>query len=459
MTRSIIAWNRFGLGGTPQQAQPREPGGWLLDQLAKYDPRPAHIADQPPGTDAIRSYLEIREIRRQRRASGASDDGEDLIKPIRRRAGETYISNVAARGLTAIESDAPFAERLVHFWANHFAVSIQKNQLRGIAGAHEFETIRPHVLGKFGDMLRAAVLHPAMFVYLDQFQSAGPTSQIALRSRRRGRESGLNENLAREILELHTMGADGGYTQADVTEFAKAMTGWSISGLQRTRRAQSFDHGVAWAEYQHEPGTRTVLGHAFRQGGKAQSLEILDMLATHPSTARHVATKLARHFAGDEPPAGLVKRLEDVFLETDGDLPSLYRALVDSPEPWVPQSIKFRSPWEWSISALRAVGTRGMTPRRFTKMQSELGQIVWGPPSPQGYPDEASGWAAPDALLRRIEVAAQIAAFSQEDDAAALARHLFGDRLNDATATWIARAESPQQGVALLLSSPEMMRR
>ncbi|MDN3645779.1 DUF1800 domain-containing protein [Pontixanthobacter aestiaquae] len=460
MTPISIAWNRFGLGGRPQDQQPDNPERWLLDQFERYDPRPAAIASQPNSTEAIQSYLGIRTIRRMARESGAEDRGQQQIREVRQTARRNYVQAVAARGAQAVESDAPFAERMVYFWSNHFAVSVQKNQLRGMAGAHEFEAIRPHVLGSFRDMLRAAVLHPAMFIYLDQFQSTGPNSQIAVRRRRRGRnEAGLNENLAREILELHTLGAQGGYTQADVTEFARAMTGWTVDGTARARRAATLPNGSAWAGYMHEPGSRTVLGQTYTQDGHEQSLAILDTVAKHPSTAKHVATKLVRHFAGDEPPQPMIARLERTFLESNGDLPSLYRAIVESPEAWTEQPVKFRTPWEWSIAIMRATGGSRMNARRFVRMQQELGQVPWGPPSPQGYPDTSSNWAAPDALIRRVEVAAQIAALSREGDIPSLARHLFQDGLNDSTATWISRAESPEQGLALLLSSPEMMRR
>ncbi len=460
MTPTSIAWNRFGLGGRPQDQLPDDPQRWLLEQLDRYDPRPAGIASQPSSTEAIEGYLSIRNIRRMARESNAEDRGREQVQEVRQTVRRNYVQAVAARGQQAIESDAPFAERMVHFWSNHFAVSVQKNQVRGMAGSHEFEAIRPNVMGNFRDMLRSAVLHPAMFIYLDQFQSTGPNSQVSVRRRRRGRdEAGLNENLTREILELHTLGAQGGYTQTDVTEFARALTGWTVAGISRARRAQTLPNGSAWANYLHEPGSRTVMGQTYRQDGHEQSLAILDTIAKHPSTAKHVATKLARHIAGDEPPETMVARLEKTFLESEGDLPSLYRAIVESPEAWTVEPVKFRTPWEWSIAILRATGGSGMNARRFTRMQQELGQVPWGPPSPQGYPDTANNWAAPDAVIRRVEVAAQIAALSREDDVPTLARHLFQDGLNDSTATWISRAESPEQGLALLLSSPEMMRR
>ncbi|MXP31892.1 DUF1800 family protein [Erythrobacter jejuensis] len=464
--------NRFGLGAQGVQSAPDRPRVWLLDQLSEFDPAPRPIAARPTGADAAKDFLAYRAAQRNARRGqrdltsleDASDGLRQVLRGYFRGARQSYIADVGARAQAAVESNAPFVERMVHFWSNHFTVSVAKRQASAFAGPYEFGAIRPHVLGKFGDMLRATALHPAMLLYLDQLQSVGPNSVGARFRNGRRRDPnqnqvGLNENLAREIFELHTLGVDGGYAQSDVTEFARALTGFTLAGLPFLRNAIELGNGVAFADLVHEPGSRTIMGQTYRQSGGEQALAILSDLSRHPATARHIATKLARHFSSDDPPPSLVTRLETVFLETDGDLPSLYRTLIEAPEPWQNGAMKFRTPWEWSIASLRATGTTGINPRIFTGMQSELGQVVWGAPSPAGYPDLAKDWAAPDALVRRIEVAARIAGNARPSSVPTLARNLFPDSLGEPTATAIARAESPRQGLALLLSSPEMMRR
>jgi uncharacterized protein (DUF1800 family) len=373
---------------------------------------------------------------------------------------------VAARTGAALTAPAPFVERLVHFWANHFAVSADKLPVIGIAGLLEFEAVRPHVFGRFRDMLLAVEQHPAMLLYLDQAQSIGPGSMAANLAERLGRRRrGLNENLAREILELHTLGVDGGYSQADVTEFARALTGWTVSGLVRgpVRRIVGSTGSPGtfhFAEAIHEPGERRVLSGRYPQAGEAQARAVLEDLAAHPATARHLAVKLARHFAGDEPPTALVERLSSAYLGSGGDLPTVYRALIDSPEAWVPAPVKFRTPWEWSIAALRAIGARELEGRAAGGLLAQLGQPVWRPGSPAGYDDVAASWNGPDALMRRVEAAERIAArTSGLVDARTLAPRLLPGMLTPATGQAIARAESPVQGLALLLVAPEFLRR
>jgi uncharacterized protein (DUF1800 family) len=356
-------------------------------------------------------------------------------------------------------------ERLVHFWSNHFAVSVDKAAVLGLAGPMEFEAIRPQMRGRFRDLLRAVVRHPAMLLYLDQAQSVGPDSPFGRRVQRR--QLGLNENLAREILELHTLGVDGGYAQGDVTELARALTGWTAAGFGRgpvarrlARMDGAADGAFLFVPQMHQPGARTILGRRFAEGGAEQALAALDMLAAHPATARHIATKLTRHFAGDTPPPAMVSRLEQAFLSSDGDLPTLYRAVVASPEAWVPQPVKFRTPWEWSIAALRALDVREAPRFATVGLLNQLGQPVWRPGSPAGYDDIAASWAAPDALMRRVEAAERIALrMGRAADARALAPALFPDALGTATSQAIARAEDGTQALALLLASPEMMRR
>ncbi|ANU08307.1 DUF1800 domain-containing protein [Paraurantiacibacter namhicola] len=459
MSDITIAWNRFGLGARAGERPPPDLRGWLLDQLDRFDPRPAPIAALPGTAESVAGLTEFLSNRRRARQMGDEDPADKPNDVQRQDLRGMLLGSVTARGLVAVRTDAPFPERLVHFWANHFTVSIAKRQTTALVGPHEFEAIRPNIMGNFRHLLRAAVLHPAMLAYLDQSNSTGPSSQLAQRAGRRNRELGLNENLAREIMELHTLGVNGGYSQEDVTEFARAMTGWTMQGLPRARRAEPIGDGLAWSEFQHEPGTRTVLGRSYAQAGPEQSLAMLDAFAAHPSTARHVATKLARHFAADDPPPEMVARLERAFLDSDGDLPTIYRAMVDSPEAWDGSRPKFRTPWDWTIASFRALGLDDFEPRLLHGTLRELGQPCWAATSPKGYDDIAASWAAPDALIRRVEAAETLAKQAGDIDALALAQALFPRALNDSTATAIRGADNRQQAAALLLASPEMMRR
>jgi uncharacterized protein (DUF1800 family) len=322
------------------------------------------------------------------------------------------------------------------------------------------------VLGKFGDMLNAVERHPAMLLYLDQAQSVGPNSPIGARVASRGaRRIGLNENLAREIMELHTLGVRTGYTQADVTEFARAMTGWTVSGLGRGVGARfTGTDGPAgafvFAAPLHEPGGRTIMGKRYDEAGEHQAQSVLDDLAVHPSTARHLATKLARHFAGDTPPPALVERLQATYLKTGGDLPSVYRVLIEAPETWAPQPVKFKTPWEWSVSSMRALGVKTLQPLAITGLLNQLGQPTWRPGSPAGYDDIAASWAGPDAVMRRVEAAERFASRANGAiDARALAPKLFPAAVTPATTQALANADSPGEALALLLVAPEFMRR
>ncbi|MFM5884422.1 MAG: DUF1800 family protein [Novosphingobium sp.] len=472
MSETSVALGRFGLGGRsggPAIGDPRE---WLLGQLGRFAPRPAAIA-RLPGTPALIAMLRDAQTERKERKAEAppnppASDPAAPGKKARANPGmpgpykdlrEQYVSAVGARTAAALASDTPFVERLVHFWANHFAVSIDKVVTVGLAGAFEFEAIRPYVLGSFGQMLGAVERHPAMLLYLDQAQSIGPGSRLGQRAAQRGRDRGLNENLAREILELHTLGVRSGYSQADVTEFARALTGWTVGGLGRLPALQGSGDGYTFAEIIHEPGLRTIMGKRYDQPGERQAQAVLDDLAVHPATARHIATKLARHFAADDPPPALVTRLEQAFLRSGGDLPTVYRALIAAPEPWAAPAAKFRTPWEWTITALRGTCVTALPGATAAAVFQQLGQPVWKPGSPAGYDDTAPSWVGPDALYRRVEVAQRIAARAATVDARQLADVLFPGAVSDATRTALVRAESGQQALALLLASPEMMRR
>jgi uncharacterized protein (DUF1800 family) len=480
MQSSTIALNRFGLGARPGDQSPANARRWLLQQFDRFDARPQALAQVPRRADVIgqlADYLQEQQMAARARRqvqpasmstgmpSQQSDQQADPIKRyLRQSIREDYVVMNSARLQSALTTDSPFVERLVHFWANHFAVSVDKLPVIGLAGLLEFEAIRPHVLGTFSEMLVAVEQHPAMLVYLDQAQSIGPNSRAGeLASLRGGKKRGLNENLAREIMELHTLGVRTGYSQADVTEFARALTGWTVSGLGRGPAARligGIPGEFQFADILHEPGTRTIIGKRYDQSGDAQARAVLLDLAQSPATARHLSTKLARHFAGDDPPAALIERLSRAYLTSGGKLPSVYRALIESPEPWLPQPLKFKTPWEWSVSALRAMDLKTLEAPAAASLLRQLGQPTWQPGSPAGWDDLAASWAGPDALVRRVEVAQRLAdREGRTIDARSLAEELFPGSLSDSTRTAIARAESPAEGLALLLVSPEFVRR
>ncbi|WP_397594188.1 DUF1800 family protein [Sphingorhabdus sp.] len=472
---AAIAMNRFGLGARAGTAAPERPARWLLDQLGRHDPRPPAIAALPPRSELIGAIRDLRQDRQQRRSMEEDKPADDAaaaadrdLNNYRTAVRGQYVAAVDARLGVALSSDTDFAERLVHFWANHFAISIDKIVTVGLAGNFEFEAIRPHILGSFADLLKSAIRHPAMLLYLDQAQSIGPNSLLARRiGARSDREIGLNENLAREILELHTLGDRTAFTQEDVTEFAKAMTGLTVAGLGRPQlqRALGTDKSpgdAVFADALHEPGNRMIAGRSYGGGGALALDRILDDLAMHPATARHIATKLARHFVADDPPAPLVARLEAVFLKTGGNLPALYKALVEAPESWRTPVAKFKSPWEWTVSALRALSVTDFPGRAQAAVGlfTQMGQPVWRPGSPKGFGDISADWAGPAALMRRVETAGRFARLAANRvDARQLAPAILPGTLGPLTAEQIARAESPEQGLALLLVSPEFLRR
>ena len=469
---TATALNRFGLGVRAGEAPPADPKTWLRDQAARFDPRPPVIAALPgsgPMAAEFRTYLaELRATQIGDMGEAPKVTGKEAAQAIRKDLRvlyrESYGNQVRARIVAALTSPAPFAERLTHFWANHFAVSADKLQTVGLAGTLEFEAIRPHLFGYFADLLLAVETHPAMLLYLDQAQSIGPDSFVGQRAALRvnaRRKVGLNENLAREILELHTLGVGSGYTQGDVQELARALTGWSVGGFVRAPiGVEAPDGAFVFQSTWHQPGPRVLLGKSYRADDAAQARAMLADLAVHPATARHLATKLARHFAGDVPPPALVERLTRTHLETGGDLSALYAVLFGAPEIWATPAPKFKTPWEWTISALRGIGAKDAPDLKLVGALTELGQPVWRPGSPAGWDDTAASWAAPDALLRRVEIAQRFASYVADRlDARALAGELLPGTLTAATSQAIARADSPGQGLALLLVSPEFMRR
>jgi uncharacterized protein (DUF1800 family) len=486
--QAAIAVTRFGLGAKPGELAEahQDPKSFLKAQIC------ASGADQPVGQpastrDRMTAFRDFQKERRQARLIKASDTrptppaaGGDAtmtaspanLAPDRREARDPVkvVGNVlrqdiggdfTARTQLATTTDAAFRERWATFWANHFTVSATKAITGSVIGPFEEEAIRPHVFGRFEELLGAVETHPAMLTYLDQIQSIGPDSPAAERMQRSGfqqaaqRPRGLNENLAREIMELHTVGVHSGYTQADVTEFARAMTGLSIGGEREGQYGLAVFRGQT-----HEAGARTVMGVRYNQSGRAQVSAILADLASKPQTAQFICGKIARHFVADEPPPGLTARLQAAWMASHGDLAKVAETLVMAPEAWDPKPAKFKTPYEFLVSSYRAAGTEPQNFQQIAPTLTALGQKPFSAPSPKGWPDDAQSWAAPDAIVKRMQFAQAFSAQAVAGrDPKALAANALGARLGPETATAIARAESRPEGFALLLMSPEFQRR
>jgi uncharacterized protein (DUF1800 family) len=359
-----------------------------------------------------------------------------------------YLDEAKARFEAALVSEIGFAERLVWFWSNHFCISADK--IRSMSGAYEREAIRPHSLGRFADMLLAAESHPAMLFYLDNTTSMGPKSIAGI-----NRTRGLNENMAREILELHTLGVRSGYTQDDVINFANVLTGWTL-----LPPGDNPEHGgeFTFNPRLHEPGAQRVIGKVYEQADVEQGRAALRDLAAHPATATHLAFKLARYFVADTPPPDLVETMAKVFLDSDGDLKETAKAMVSSPMSWTQPPTKLKRPGEWVIGMLRASGATQVDPVRFTGAQALLGEPLWRPPSPKGHPDDEASWI--DGMGRRLDVANRVAErVAGKVDPEEVMENVLGSLVSSEARDAVGRAESRQQALALLFMSTEFVRR
>ena len=465
---AAIAAHRFGLGEPKLDTVGDDPAGWLRKQIGPADG--AIGGPFPTAVQALATYTEQKVP-----VSALLDTGKKASAPASTpefNLHEIVVGDMQSRMATALATKRPFAERLVLFWANHFSVSVNKGQVRGLAGALEREAIRPNIAGKFETLLRQSSMHAALLRYLDNNSSIGPHSQAAERiarrtaddkEKRRKISTGLNENLAREIMELHSLGVAGGggaygpwggYTQADVTAFAAVLTGWRAYDPPRTDQATTFD--PSW----HEPGPKTIMGKSYPEGPRALDMVIHD-LGTHPSTARFIATKLARHFVADEPPLPLVEKLAKTFNETGGDLAAVYRTLIDAPEAWEAAPRKLKTPEEFAITSLRVLSTSERNAAKGRdSLLGNLGQRPHTAPSPAGWPDKAEEWLGPDAIWKRVEWAQrQAERLGGQVDARALARASLGPLLTDTTYQQIERAADGTQAIVLMLMSPEFQRR
>jgi uncharacterized protein (DUF1800 family) len=490
-TEAALALHRFGLGPRLGSiaAIAADPRGALLSELDR--PGIGRITDPDllSSSEAARAAFDFRqerkaqrladqELERQRQANAsapstpsaaamanAAPDAKDntmdakaagaAAQPQKPNVGpgipqQIFLEEAKARINAALGADLGFVDRLVWFWSNHFCISADKGGgVRALAGAYERETIRPHVLGHFGDMLFAVESHPAMLLYLDNARSIGPNSMAGI-----NQHKGLNENLAREILELHTLGVRTVYTQEDVTNFAKVITGWTVVPFK-----QDAAHGgeFSFNPRLHEPGPQTVIGKAYPDLGLEQGRAVLADLARHPATAQHVAGKLARYFVADQPPQTLVDRLAKSFLDTNGDLKELARALLTAPEAWTAARTKLKPPGEWIVAALRATGVTPPDIRPVIQAHNMLGAPLWRPPAPKGFSADSADWI--DGLSERLDVANELARrVASLVDPQGVVDIALGPLATAETRQAIARAESRPQALALLLMASEFQR-
>jgi uncharacterized protein (DUF1800 family) len=487
---ATLALNRFGMGPRPGSvaAIEADPRGALIAELERSPASLAASSALPSSTKAFRTVADANAKRRARAimakreqdakrkqvadasamvppamAEGATEDGkqqaskEQAGKEMAEKAAADavpdpgrpiYLQEAKLRMEAALAADIGLTERLVWFWSNHFCISADK--IQSMSGAYEREAIRPHVLGRFVDMLLAVEGHPAMLFYLDNTISMGANSIAGI-----NRSRGLNENLARETLELHTLGVRSGYTQDDVISFANVLTGWTW-----VPAGDDPEHGgeFTFNPRLHEPGAKTVLGKVYDDGEVEQGRAVLRDLAIHPATATHIAGKLARHFIADAPPPALVETMAKVFLDTGGDLKEVTKAMVSSPESWTGPATKLKLPCEWTVGMVRAAGITQTDPVRFTAGQTLLGERLWRPPSPKGYADDEATWI--DGMGRRLDIANNFSErVADKVDPQDVIENVLGSCVSAEVKQAVGNAESRQQALALLFMSAEFQRR
>ncbi|HTX47956.1 MAG TPA: DUF1800 domain-containing protein [Caulobacteraceae bacterium] len=491
LDQAAIAANRFGLGARPGELKTiaGDPRGWLKAQLQPEASPPPPLQALPTTAAAAGEFVkwlvalgltgrqgDLAKLYQNRDRPGDASGGQMAAAPTDgggqplsveqsyvKYFSPGYADGVEARFLTATTSQRPFFDRLSRFWANHFTISAAKPEIIALAPLFERDVVRPHVCGRFEDMLLASCRHPGMLMYLDNYLSIGPNSPLAhhpeyLPAFLRDRMKGLNENLGRELLELHTLGVRSGYTQADVTTLAKIITGWSIYGPGQTPPNGDVFHYIDFA---HEPGPQTLLGKTYPAAGEAQGRSALKDLAHHPATATHLATKLARHFIADDPPPAAVARIAAAYTASGGDLAATAAAIVDSPEAWAAPKVKLKTPDDYLVSTVRALDGPPLKGFQLIALLDRMGQRPFWAPGPDGWPDIQDGWIGADAIWKRLEWASRLS----QDRAAAdvdpltIAQSALGPELSPATASAIRAADSPAQGLALFLVSADFQRR
>ncbi len=447
-----IAAIRFGYGLGRHTAPPSAAS--LLSGLARANA----ITKQYP---VIPSATVLGKLQKSQQARQAVKDAKPN-SAAREKAARLDLQQTSALGIlhgTAriLDTKSAFFERLNWFWADHFTAVGKNMQARAFGPAYIDEAIRPHITGRFADMLKAVMTHPFMLVYLDQASSAGPNSAIGKR-----RNRGLNENLAREVLELHSLGLDAGYSQNDVRQLAELLTGLSFSR----------NKGFVFNARMSEPGGKTIMGKEY--GGKKNDLndiyQALDYLAMHPETAHHLARKLAVHFVSDRPDKGLINHMAQAYLDADGDLMALYTAMLGHPAAWVPLGGKAKQPFDFVTTALIALNVSGAEflalgikdqRRLIYQPLVEMGQPFMQALGPDGWPEAAEEWITPQGLAARIAWSVGVSQFVGERvrDPQAFLSTTLADAAGEKLTRSVAQTNSVQDGVALVLASAEFNRR
>ena len=453
------ALNHYGMGGSSQDLS-RVAGAstdWMLEQIQ--DKSSPLIPKLTPSSQHVAEYMAFRELQNESKRS-ARDDQDKLMRVI--EAGQAFnakvrssiTENFGRRFEHSINTVLPLKERFALFWSNHFCISrIGRAHYRSAGSAYENETIRANLNGSFAQMLLAVASHPVMLIFLDNFQSVGPNTHIGVKSRR-----GLNENFARELLELHTLGVDGGYTQNDVRALAKILTGWTVNKFDAEEEGKFyFDDTI------HESGTHRLLGKAYKDSGYEQGVLALHHLAGHPSTARHIADKLIRHFVSDVPKAEDVAVVEHAFLQSEGDLPTVHEAVCMLKNGWNVTNRKLRTPYEFLVAVYRGLEidslnfAMGGDVQHLQTTLKTLNHEPFTAPSPAGWGDTAEFWNSPTAIKQRMEWGVAMGAKHGNQYAAIdIIQYMLGPKDAKALVPAIRAAASPSQALALLLASPNL---
>lgn len=454
---ACIAAHRLGLGPKPGDLSKisDDPRGWALAQISAQMPVPDSLTGFPSARERLRQIIILE---------GEGGGSGQRAAEIAREVGNPEI---VAQYQHRLVTETPFVERMVAFWCNHFAVARNKSHNRAIAPSYATEAIRPHIFGRFSDLLFAAETHPAMLIYLDNAISVGPNSLVG----KKRKKLDINENLARETLELHTLGVDGGYTQDDVEQLALILTGWSFTRREFGKIAQqlaerrgvtlSEDFGAGtFIEPLHEPGPKTLLGKTYREDGPGEFRAVCEDLARHPSTASFIATKLVRHFVADEPDPRDVKKVAKIFRETDGDLAAVSRAVVELDSLWAAPLTKAKTPQDFVVASLRAINHDKLTLQSLNGALAPMGQQPLMFPSPQGWPDTAEEWLSPGTLMRRIEYSHQLSRrINNRVKPDLLLEWTIGPVASKETRALVAGAPSGVDAVAYVFASREFQRR
>jgi len=445
-----IAVNRFGYGarGSELAQAKTDPKKWLSSQLQL-----VRFSDKQPSSDDIfiahAKFQKQKKLMKQQQNKAQSSQVREKNKRIKNGARKMYVQMSAASLKQAIISDHSVSWRLLDFFSNHFSVSTSGRLMLGLSPTLEREAIAPNLLGNFADMLLAVEQHPAMLIYLNNEKSFGPNSRMAKK-----RKVGLNENLAREIMELHTLGVDGGYSQADVIELAKGITGWSVK-----RAKKEHGTGFVYRDYGHEPGTRTLLGMKYSQRGLSQGQQMLRDLAMQPSTAHYVCSKIAHHFVSENPPQSLIEKMQKTWLNNQGNIKQVMLTLFNAEEAWLDTPQKFKTPREFVISTYRAIAPNRINDRALFNALNNLGQTPFNAGSPAGFSDDESDWLGASALMARVEWSSLVTAQIKRINAEKVMTTALGSSISQNTYQMVMRAESRQQANTLVLMSPEFQRR